>query len=117
VALRQVHLAHPRRPERHGDVDEDAPGQVLAERAQRIAVRRVGDAEEHRLGLAHRPLVAPAADGVAGLRQLLRADARLRLVARPDRDPDARLGQTDRDAAPGRTGPTEDSYVHAPTFA
>ena len=35
----------------------------------------------------------------------------------PKRDPDAGLGQPDRDPAPGRTGPTEDSHVHAPTFA
>ena len=38
-------------------------------------------------------------------------------IARPEGDPDAGLGQPDRDPSPGRTGPTEDSYVHAPTFA
>ena len=38
-------------------------------------------------------------------------------VTRTERDPDAGLGQPDRDPAPSRTGPTEDSHVHAPTFA
>ena len=38
-------------------------------------------------------------------------------LARTERDPDAGVGQPDRDPAPSRTGPTEDSHVHAPTFA
>ena len=38
-------------------------------------------------------------------------------VARADGHPDAGLGQPDRDPAPGRAGSSENSHVHAPTFA
>ena len=38
-------------------------------------------------------------------------------VARADRDPDPGLGQPDRHPPPGGARPSENSHVHAPTFA
>src|SRR5580704_680258 len=109
AALRQVDLADLGGLERHGDVEEDPPGERIHEAAQRLRVGGVGDGQDRDLAGPGGVLVRAALDPVAELARLLLGP---RGVARADDDRVPGAGPAEREPAPLAADAADDSDAH-----
>ena len=109
AAVRQLHAAHLRRHERHGDVDQDFPGERRPDLLERRKLCGIGHRQDHDVPVLGRGEIVGAfrafdADaGVDGGRRLLRALAH----PRADDDMVAGIGPAERQAAALLAGAAE----------